>query len=161
MLGALLFRRLQQVVQSRFLPQPALELILINLQSLPPLPALAWLLPRVLRAQVQTSSQGIALTEDGATVTGYLAVVGAGGSDVITLNGSTTGGFAGDFIEIIDIAAGQWQISKFVQIDRHSGYTFQSYVINNLGLPKNQAHFIRYKYANSYRYSAYQAIISE
>lgn len=58
--------------------------------------------------------QGIALTEDGATVTGYLAVAGAGGSDVITLNGSTTGGFAGDYIEMIDAGAGVWQITNFV-----------------------------------------------
>ena len=58
--------------------------------------------------------QGIALTEDSATVTGYLAVAGAGGSDVITLNGSTTGGFAGDYIELVDAGAGVWQIINFV-----------------------------------------------
>lgn len=58
--------------------------------------------------------QGIALTEDGGTCTGWLATAGAGGSDVITLNGTTTGGFIGDYIEIQDIAAGTWQINKFV-----------------------------------------------
>jgi len=58
--------------------------------------------------------QGVALTEDGGTCTGWLAAAGAGGSDVITLNGSTTGGFVGDYIEIVDAAAGVWQIINFV-----------------------------------------------
>lgn len=36
----------------------------------------------------------------------------AGGNDVITLNGTTTGGQAiGDIIEVIDIATGVWQVS--------------------------------------------------
>lgn len=58
--------------------------------------------------------QGVALTEDGGTLTGWLAVAGAGGSDVITLNGSTTGGFVGDFIEMQDIGAGVWQVKRFL-----------------------------------------------
>ena len=58
--------------------------------------------------------QGYALTEDSGTMTGWVATGGAGGSDVITLNGSTTGGFVGDLIEIQDIAAGTWQLNKIV-----------------------------------------------
>lgn len=58
--------------------------------------------------------QGYALTEDGGTMTGWVATAGAGGSDVITLNGSTTGGFVGDYIEIQDAAAGRWAIKRFV-----------------------------------------------
>ena len=31
-------------------------------------------------------------------------------SDTITMNGSTTGGLAGSFIELIDVAAGDWVV---------------------------------------------------
>lgn len=54
--------------------------------------------------------QGIALTEDGGTMTGWPATGTLGGSDVITLNGSTTGGFIGDTIELVDVAAGFWMV---------------------------------------------------
>jgi hypothetical protein len=60
------------------------------------------------------SFQGYALLEDSAAMTGYVATAGAGGSDVITLNGSTTGGFVGDRIVLRDITAGQWQVDFFV-----------------------------------------------
>jgi hypothetical protein len=58
--------------------------------------------------------QGYALTEDGGTMTGWVATPGAGGSDVITLNGTTTGGFVGDFVEVQDAASGRWAIKRFV-----------------------------------------------
>ncbi len=35
----------------------------------------------------------------------------AAASDTITLNGSTTGGIKGDFIELIDVAANTWAVS--------------------------------------------------
>lgn len=35
-------------------------------------------------------------------------------SDTITLNGSTTGGVAGSFIEVTDIAAGIWIVNAFL-----------------------------------------------
>lgn len=58
--------------------------------------------------------QGIALTEDAGVLTGWPATAGAGGSDVITLNDTTTGGFVGDQIAIRDVAAGAWQIDTFL-----------------------------------------------
>ena len=54
--------------------------------------------------------QGYVLTEDGGTMTGWPATAGAGGSDKITFNGSTTGGFAGDWVRLTDVAAGQWML---------------------------------------------------
>ncbi len=58
--------------------------------------------------------QGIALTNDTGTLTGWPATAGAGGSDVITLNGTTTGGFVGDRLSIKDIGAGIWQINSIL-----------------------------------------------
>lgn len=54
--------------------------------------------------------QGVALTEDAGTMTGWPATGTVGGSDVITLNGSTTGGFIGDLIELTDVATGFWSL---------------------------------------------------
>ena len=54
--------------------------------------------------------QGVALTEDSGTMTGWPATGTAGGSDVFTMNGSTQGGFIGDLIELTDVATGFWSI---------------------------------------------------
>lgn len=72
--------------------------------------------------------QGIALTEDGGTCTGWLATAGAGGSDVITLNGSTTGGFVGDLIEVKDIGTGIWQIMRMATKSTGTAATSFSHV---------------------------------
>jgi len=47
------------------------------------------------------------LDEDGTAVTGYPTVAA---SDTITLNGGTTGGQVGDYLELVDIAADQWHV---------------------------------------------------
>ena len=47
------------------------------------------------------------LDEDGTAVTGYPTVAA---SDTITLNGGTTGGQIGDYLEIVDIAADQYHV---------------------------------------------------
>jgi hypothetical protein len=56
------------------------------------------------------SYEGNALLNDSATVTGYTTAAPGSttGSDVITLNGSTTGGFIGDIVDLTDIGAGLW-----------------------------------------------------
>ncbi len=35
-------------------------------------------------------------------------------SDTLTMNGSTTGGLAGSFIEVVDIAAGDWLVTAYL-----------------------------------------------
>lgn len=47
--------------------------------------------------------QSMMVSDDPATVKGFIAV---SGDDTITFNGSTKGGFAGDYVEIIDILRG-------------------------------------------------------
>lgn len=44
----------------------------------------------------------------GAITAFKTAAKGSSGSDVITFNGSTTGGIQGDIVEVTDIAAGVW-----------------------------------------------------
>ena len=56
--------------------------------------------------------QGIVITEDGGTCTGWPATGTAGGSDVITFNGSTTGGFIGDYVQLTDVATGFWMLKS-------------------------------------------------
>jgi hypothetical protein len=51
--------------------------------------------------------QSAMVSDDPATVKGFIA---ASGDDTITLNGSTKGGFAGDEIEIKDIARGTFAV---------------------------------------------------
>jgi hypothetical protein len=48
--------------------------------------------------------QSMMVSDDPATVKGFIAAPGS--DDTITFNGSTKGGFAGDYVEILDIAAG-------------------------------------------------------
>lgn len=46
----------------------------------------------------------------GAVTSFKTAAAGASGSDVITLNGTTTGGIQGDFVYLTDIATGVWMV---------------------------------------------------
>lgn len=57
---------------------------------------------------IQTGSAG--------ATTSFPATPGSGGSDVITLNGTTTGGFAGDIIELTDTGAGNWMLRMTTRI---------------------------------------------
>ena len=47
------------------------------------------------------------LDEDGTAVTGFPTVAA---SDTITINGGTTGGQIGDYLELVDIATDQWHV---------------------------------------------------
>jgi hypothetical protein len=53
------------------------------------------------------------LDEDGTAITGYPTVAA---SDTITLNGGTTGGIIGDYLELIDIAADQWHVRGVMRV---------------------------------------------
>jgi hypothetical protein len=61
-------------------------------------------------ANSSDSFQGfsIIVSDDTAAVKGFAAV--AGTDDTITFNGTTTGGFVGDVVEIVDFAANRWQV---------------------------------------------------
>ena len=74
---------------------------------------------RILVGTTFTSSGIIQVANATDTMNG-LASVGGGtasvfvtlpASDTITMNGSTTGGLAGSYIELVDIAAGDWIVS--------------------------------------------------
>ena len=58
------------------------------------------------------SGRAFVISDNSAAVLGY-----ATGStdDTITLNGTTTGGYAGDFIEIIDAIAGTYAVRVFTK----------------------------------------------
>jgi hypothetical protein len=70
----------------------------------------------VLSTAVTSNSTVIQVANSTDVMAGSAAVGGSTGSvfstlpasDTITMNGSTTGGLAGSFIELIDIAAGDW-----------------------------------------------------
>jgi hypothetical protein len=53
--------------------------------------------------------QGTVETEDGGTMTGWNSAIAAANCE-LALNGSTTGGFQGDWFELTDIAANAWQV---------------------------------------------------
>ena len=53
------------------------------------------------------------LDEDGTAMTGYPTVAA---SDTITLNGGTTGGQVGDYLELVDIAADQWHVRGVMRV---------------------------------------------
>ena len=53
------------------------------------------------------------LDEDGTAITGYPTVAA---SDTITLNGGTTGGIVGDYLEIVDIAADKWHVRGTMRV---------------------------------------------
>jgi len=57
-------------------------------------------------------------TDTSDTEIHYSALDGDG-LDTITMNGTTTGGIKGSFIQIVDVAAGQWQILSSKML--HSG----------------------------------------
>ena len=53
---------------------------------------------------------GVAISTDIAGIT----MLAAATSDTITLSGSTTGGLAGSFVEVTDVAAGFWLVRCFL-----------------------------------------------
>ncbi len=53
------------------------------------------------------------LDEDGTAVTAFPTVAA---SDTITLNGGTTGGIVGDYLEIIDIAADKYHVRGVMRV---------------------------------------------
>ena len=53
------------------------------------------------------------LDEDGTAITGYPTVAA---SDTITLNGGTTGGIVGDYLEIVDIATDKWHVRGTMRV---------------------------------------------
>ena len=53
------------------------------------------------------------LDEDGTAVTAFPTVAA---SDTITLNGTTTGGVLGDYLEIVDIAADQYHVRGVMRV---------------------------------------------
>lgn len=66
------------------------------------------------------TSNGVIQVANATDTMNGLASVGGGtasvfgtlpASDTITMNGSTTGGLAGSYIELVDIAAGDWIVS--------------------------------------------------
>jgi len=71
---------------------------------------------RILVGTTFTSNGIIQVANATDTMNGLASVGGATASvfgtlpasDTITMNGSTTGGLAGSYIELIDVAAGDW-----------------------------------------------------
>jgi len=53
------------------------------------------------------------LDEDGTAITGFPTV---GASDTITLNGGTSGGIIGDYLELIDIATNQYHVRGVMRV---------------------------------------------
>ena len=53
------------------------------------------------------------LDEDGTAVSAFPTVAT---SDTITLNGGTTGGIIGDYLEIVDIAADQYHVRGVMRV---------------------------------------------
>ena len=53
------------------------------------------------------------LDEDGTAVTAFPTV---SASDTITLNGGTTGGIIGDYLELIDIATNQYHVRGVMRV---------------------------------------------
>lgn len=53
---------------------------------------------------------GVAVSTDAAGVT----ILTAATSDTLTMNGSTTGGLKGSFVEFEDVSAGIWKVSGFL-----------------------------------------------
>ena len=53
------------------------------------------------------------LDEDGTAITGFPTVAA---SDTITLNGGTTGGIIGDYLELIDIATNQYHVRGVMRV---------------------------------------------
>jgi hypothetical protein len=53
------------------------------------------------------------LDEDGTAITGFPTVAA---SDTITLNGGTTGGIVGDYLELIDIATNQYHVRGVMRV---------------------------------------------
>ncbi len=53
---------------------------------------------------------GVSVSTDAAGVT----ILTAATSDTITMNGSTTGGLKGSFVELEDVSSGVWKVSGFL-----------------------------------------------
>lgn len=65
------------------------------------------LIVKVKRAADTMSGNQFSISDNSAAVLGYVA--SSGTDDTITLNGTTTGGYAGDQIILKDVAANKWQ----------------------------------------------------
>lgn len=65
---------------------------------------------KVLAASSSDSMQGNLITEDAGTCTGWNSAI-ATGNHSLQLNGTTTGGFQGDSIDLLDAATGVWQVT--------------------------------------------------
>jgi hypothetical protein len=79
----------------------------------------------ILKRAVSTDIiQGIAWTSFGTTnVAGYIA----GSTDnTITLNGTTSGGYVGDLVELVDTIAGVWSCRAFLQATTSSATPFSN-----------------------------------
>jgi len=67
-----------------------------------------------LKIQVANSSDtmagGVAISTDIAGVT----MLCGGTDDTITMSGSTTGGVAGSWVTVVDVAANKWMVSGFL-----------------------------------------------
>lgn len=57
-----------------------------------------------------TLAGGVAISTDIAGVT----MLTGGTDDTITMSGSTTGGVAGSWVKLVDVAAGKWMVSGFL-----------------------------------------------
>ncbi len=69
---------------------------------------------KILVARTADNMQGNVLTEDAGTVTGWNAAVAATYNS-LQLNGTTTGGFQGDWFDIRDIAVNTWEVIGFTK----------------------------------------------
>lgn len=67
---------------------------------------------KVLAARTTDYLQGNIITEDSGAATGWNATPAATYNS-LQMNGSTTGGFIGDYFEFQDIAANTWQVTGF------------------------------------------------
>ena len=62
---------------------------------------------KVANASDTMSGVAIVLQDSADTMVGFET---ASTSDTVTLNGTTTGGLIGDFVELIDVAANKWYV---------------------------------------------------
>jgi hypothetical protein len=67
---------------------------------------------KVSNATDVMSGRAFVISDGAAAVLGYAT---ATSSDTITLDGTTTGGYAGDFIEIVDAIAGTFAVRVFTK----------------------------------------------
>lgn len=63
-------------------------------------------------ANTSDAFQGLSMVvsdDAGGPAKGYIAALGS--DDTVTLNGTTTGGYAGDMLEFRDVALNRWQVN--------------------------------------------------